>query len=392
MGFAALVHRLMSLLVILIAAVGYRLPMVVSDGPPCKPTVPWVFRPAEICGEVIVQDLDSQGIASISALTFGPDGSLYFARPATSQIMRLAPDGQGFFRDPQVFASSLPEPPNGLAFDPVDNTWYASGDTLVVRLRDRDNDGAADDMKVIVQGLPGGAGGWLGNIRVGPDRRLYVAKASSCDACIETDPRRAALLSFALDGSDMQIVARGLRDSYDFDWQPTSHVLYIVDNERAGMPAKLNAVTHSGLDFGWPRCDPAGQPVQGIPGADAQYCAQTARPVAEFDPGSHPMGAVFYSGANFPEYQGKLLVALAGSWNATTTAGYELVAVTLSPDGRTGQVQRILPVTPRSTSDAALIRTSFYPYHLTGVAISPEGWIYLSLAEGRIYRFRRWPG
>jgi hypothetical protein len=56
--------------------------------------------------------------------------------------------------------------------------------------------------------------------------------------------------------------------------------------------------------------------------------------------------------------------------------------------GKPGIPVRILPDTPRNTADASLIRTSFYPYHLMAMAISPEGWIYVSIAEGRIYRFR----
>ena len=64
--------------------------------------------------------------------------------------MRLVPDGQGHFRDSQVFVSSLPEPPAGPAYDPVDNTWYTSGDTLIIPLRDLDHDGTGDEIKVIV--------------------------------------------------------------------------------------------------------------------------------------------------------------------------------------------------------------------------------------------------
>ena len=366
-----------------------------SADPNCVAGVPNLFR--RLCAETIVpsdpavETLDSQGIASISGITFGADGSLYFARPATSQIIRLAPDGKGFFAAPQVFASELPEPPNGLAYDAVTDSWFVSADTTITRLRDTNHDGMADEKQVIVSGLPGKAGGWLGNVRIGPDRRLYVAKASSCDACIESDARRAALLSFALDGSDMQIVAHGLRDSYDFDWNPADGVLYVVDNERATMRAELNVVRKPGVDFGWPECDSWGRYVSSIGNSNSQRCNQAAQPFIRFDPGSHPTGVSFYQGAAFPAYQGGLLVALSGSWNTPTLAGYEILFIpfdTVEP----GFPVRILPDTRRNTADASLGRTSFYPYHMTAMAISPEGWIYVSIAEGRIYRFRPNPG
>jgi glucose/arabinose dehydrogenase len=321
-------------------------------------------------------------------LAFGPDGVLYFARPATGEILRLVPDGKGLFSPPQVFAAKLPEPPNGLAYDPVDRAWFVSADTTITRLRDRDGDGAADDQQVIVRDLPGGTGGWLGNVRIGPDRRLYVTKASSCDACTESDPRRGVLLSFALDGGDMRIVARGLRDAYDFDWTPADGKLYIVDNERPTLPAELNAlpdqIPPSGVDFGWPYCDSRGQPVAGI---DVNACANTIPSIQIFAPGSHPTGMMFYRGEAFPDFHGKLLVLLSGSWNTPTISGYEIMIVSFA-DGQPGPPQRLLPNSQRVTSDAAQGMTSFYPYHMTAIAISPEGWIYVSIAEGRIYRFR----
>jgi glucose/arabinose dehydrogenase len=255
-------------------------------------------------------------------------------------------------------------------------------------VRDKDNNGSADEQEVIVNDLPGRAGGWLGNIRIGPDRRLYVAKASSCDACVETDPRRAALLSFALDGRELRILARGLRDSYDFDWSPTDGKLYIVDNERSTMRGELNVVPpqlpSEGADFGWPYCDANGHPVSGT---SPTRCAQAITPVITFDPGSHPTGITFYRGNAFPAYRDKLLVALSGSWNTPTISGYELVLVSIENE-KSPMLRRVLPTTKRTASDAAQGHTSFYPYHITGIAISPEGWIYTSIAEGRIYRFR----
>jgi len=184
-------------------------------------------------------------------------------------------------------------------------------------------------------------------------------------------------------------VATGLRDSYDFDWNPRDKTLYIIDNERANQPAEINAVTRPGLDFGWPRCDAKAQPIPGIAGATAAYCAKTSAPVVTFEPGSHPMGMAFYRSDLFTQLKDSLVVALAGSWNAPTTAGYELDAVPFDAQGKPEQPQRFLPTTPRNTSDAALLRMSFYPFHLAGLVISPEGWIYTSVTEGRFTDFGR---
>jgi glucose/arabinose dehydrogenase len=373
----------------------------VMGAPACASNVRYPRQPPSLCAETIITYPLAQGISSITALAFGPDGALYYARPATSEIVRLVPDADGFIaaatpiEQAQVFASNLPEPPNGLTY--YDGAWYVSGDTTITRLRDTDGNGKADEQQVIVRDLPGGVGGWLGNLHVGPDKRLYVAKASSCDACIESDPRRGALVSFALDGSDPQIVARGLRDSYDFNWLPDGTIV-IIDNERDNLPAELNLLPHPDpahvADFGWPRCDSKAQPVKDVEGATAQSCAGTLPPAVIFDPASHPTGVAFYRSDAFPTFKNGLLVELAGSWNQKITTGYALMLVPFDANGKPGQAIQVLPDPENSLdslSDASLYRLSFYPDHLAGIAISSEGWIYLSVSEGRIYRYRPRP-
>ncbi len=341
-----------------------------------------------------------EGIASITALAIGPDGALYFARPATRQIVRLAPDSNGFIAaavppdHAQVFADNLPEAPNGLTY--FDGSWYVSADTTITRLRDSNGDGtiSSDEQQVIVDHLPGGAGDWLGNIHVGPDKRLYVAKGASCDACLESDPRRAALLSFALDGSDPQIVARGLHDSEDFSWLVDGS-LALLDNERAALPAELNRIAHvdavQPVDFGWPRCDATARPVTGVEGATVASCAGTLPAEVTFDAGSHPSGVALYSGSAFPDYRNNLLVTLAGSWNAKMTVGYALMRVPIQADGHFGTPVQVVPEPSDNyptIADASLYLISFYPDHPAGIAIDSAGWIYVSVSEGRIYRFR----
>ena len=67
----------------------------------------------------------------------------------------------------------------------------------------------------LVDDLPSGGGFWTGGIAVGGDGRIYVATGAPCDFCVPDDPARGAVLSFALDGSDRQIVATGLRQPAD---------------------------------------------------------------------------------------------------------------------------------------------------------------------------------
>ena len=51
-------------------------------------------------------------------------------------------------------------------------------------------------------------------IALGPDGRLYLGSGSTCDVCTEKDRRSGAILSFRQDGSDLRVVARGLRNPF----------------------------------------------------------------------------------------------------------------------------------------------------------------------------------
>src|SRR2546427_13101885 len=74
-------------------------PPALAD-PPCVPGIKWLFRPPDLCAETIVDMLQSPGIASISGIAFGPDGSLYFARPATGPLLRLLNHHHDSLRQP----------------------------------------------------------------------------------------------------------------------------------------------------------------------------------------------------------------------------------------------------------------------------------------------------
>jgi glucose/arabinose dehydrogenase len=68
------------------------------------------------------------------------------------------------------------------------------------------------------------------NVVVGPDGRLYVGSGSTCNACAEADPRSAAILSVEPDGSDLRVVAHGVRNPYGLAFQPGTGVLYASVN------------------------------------------------------------------------------------------------------------------------------------------------------------------
>src|SRR4029079_19837426 len=74
--------------------------------------------------------------------------------------------------------------------------------------------------------------------------------------CTEKTPRAGGILSCRQDGSDLRIVARGLRNPFGLVF--AGETLYISDNARDDLgdeePAETVVTFRPGADYGWPRC------------------------------------------------------------------------------------------------------------------------------------------
>ena len=173
-------------------------------------------------------------------------------------------------------------------------------------------------------------------IAFGPDGKLYVPVGAPCNIC-EPDPDRYALIGrLNPDGSGYEIVARGVRNSVGFDWDPTTQDLWFTENGRDYLgdnqpPDELNHAAKSGLHFGYPYC-------HGNELSDPEYghkrpCREFTEPAAELGPHVASLGMRFYTGDMFPkEYRNHIFIAEHGSWNRSEKSGYRITMV--SRDGQ----------------------------------------------------------
>src|SRR5262249_57235657 len=65
---------------------------------------------------------------------------------------------------------------------------------------------------------------------VGPDKKLYIAIGSPCNVCEINTGMHGLIRRQNLDGSNIEIVARGIRNSVGFDWHPVTKELWFTDN------------------------------------------------------------------------------------------------------------------------------------------------------------------
>lgn len=108
--------------------------------------------------------------------------------------------------------------------------------------------------------LPAGGQHAMRTVRFGPDGWLYVSVGSSCNACEERDPRRAALLRARPDGTEAYLYATGLRNTVGFDWRPGANELYGTDSGK-GLPKDYQGAALVALHGSWNRTEKVGYEV-----------------------------------------------------------------------------------------------------------------------------------
>jgi glucose/arabinose dehydrogenase len=174
-------------------------------------------------------------------------------------------------------------------------------------------------------------------IRFGPDGKLYVPFGAPCNIC-EPGPEYAQIRRYNADGSGMEVLARGVRNTVGFDWHPVTKELWFSDHGRDWMgddtPAdELNRMPTTGLNYGFPHCHASGVADPDI--KKDRPCDGVTLPVAEMGPHTAVMGVMFYTGNMFPaEYRNQMLVLRKGSWNRSKKSGFDVVLVKTDAAGK----------------------------------------------------------
>lgn len=171
--------------------------------------------------------------------------------------------------------------------------------------------------------------GWK-YLRFGPDNKLYTAIGAPCNICQPEHPY-ASLVRLNPDGSQFEIIAKGIRNTVGFDWHPKTNTLFFNDNGRDYLgdnlpPEELNLWSKTGEHFGYPYCHAGDIP-------DPQFgsvkdCKEFSAPAWKYKAHMAPLGMRFYRGNQFPaSFKNQLLVAQHGSWNRSQPDGYRIALV-----------------------------------------------------------------
>lgn len=293
-------------------------------------------------------------------MAWTPEHTLLVSVPSAGTVVELEPGANPAAPPHQrVLLSGLTEP-QGMAFDTFDGQrvlFVAESDQIdrYVWL----GSAGVGARTVIAHNLPdvdprGDDDHRLKNLVVGPEHRVYVNVGSAFNAStldIAGNPPRASVVSFAADGSDMRVLATGVRNGEGLSFAPDG-TLWAAINERDEIPYPFHgaydgvseaygqvikayvdehppdeiAALTPGRNVGWPYCTP--DPSHGFadlpfdddaennPGGTRLDCAKL-KPIDRGLPAhSAPLGFHFLDGSDLPDgLTGGAILAVHGSWD-----------------------------------------------------------------------------
>jgi glucose/arabinose dehydrogenase len=301
---------------------------------------------------------------------WSPAGQLLVSAPASGQVLALTPGAGGAAASQKTLISGLTAP-QGLAFDAIEGVQYL----YVAESNQIDRyawgaGGALGARTVLIKGLPdtsktGDDVHRPKSIAIGPDHTIYVAVGSASNATPDEageSPPRASVLSFAADGTRMQVFASGVRNGEGLSFAPDG-TLWTAVNERDEIaypfhrsygefadayghviPQYVNehppdevARLTAGRNLGWPYCNPDPDTKPGSPSSRLRYlqmpfdadvqtnaggavlnCSSLAPIELGIPAHSAPLGFHFLEGSTIKgRYSHGAVLATHGSWDRT---------------------------------------------------------------------------
>jgi glucose/arabinose dehydrogenase len=271
-------------------------------------------------------DAIAAGLGAPRFLDFDEDGNLLVAAMGDGAIYRY-PFANGQLGERETLLSGLRRPADVTHFVGEDGEYLYVSEPQQVTRYPYDADGQLGEAQVVFADLPTG-GHFTRTVAFGPDGMLYLAVGSSCNICIEEEPIRATVARANPDGSNLEIIATGLRNAVGLDFQPGTDRLWATVNERDNqgneIPPDLVTIVEEGADYGWPECVPP----DATPQEAGANCEHVTPPTIGIQAHSAPLGLTFVSGEGVPrELEGDMIVVQHGSWNRQPPAAPKLLLI-----------------------------------------------------------------
>jgi len=192
---------------------------------------------------------------------------------------------------------------------------------------------------------------WTKNVIASPDgSKLYVTVGSNSNVAengMENEAGRAAIWEIDRTSGRSRIFASGLRNPNGMGWEPQTHALWTVVNERDELgndlvPDYMTSVRDGGF-YGWPYSYYGAHVDDRVKPQRPDLVAQAIVP--DYALGSHTgtLGLTFYQGTLLPaQYRGGAFIGQHGSWNRSVPNGYKVIFVPFENGRPKGMPQDVL--------------------------------------------------
>lgn len=283
-------------------------------------------------------EIYADDVKNARSLSITPSGVLFVGTRGLGNVYAIVDSDGDFKADKQFLIDEGLNMPNGVAFR-KGSLYVAEVDRILRYDNIEANLSSPPEPIVVTDRFPSKKHhGWK-YIAFGPDDKLYVPVGAPCNICESKDEVFNTITRMNPDGSDFEIVHRGIRNTVGFTWHPSTKELWFTDNGRdwlgEDIPAcELNVATKDGLHFGYPYCHQGDilDPKFG----ENKNCEDYIAPLQNLGPHTAPLGIEFLKGNQVPKALREKAVVMAehGSWNRKEPIGYRLSMVTIDDKGK----------------------------------------------------------
>ena len=276
--------------------------------------------------------LYAENVKNARSMDLSPNGTLFVGTRSAGNVYALQDTDGDYKIDKQYTLLEKGNMPNGVAFR--DGDLYIAEVNRILKISDVEsklnNPGTPD---VVYDQYPTEKHhGWK-FIDFGPDGKLYVPVGAPCNICNSKDEVFNSITRINKDGTGMEIVQKGIRNTVGFTWHPETNELWFTDNGRDllgdDLPScELNHAPKDFMHFGYPFCHQGNSPDPEF--GKLKPCSDFTKPAQNLGPHVAPLGVEFYTGSQFPrEYKNVAIIAEHGSWNRSKKIGYRISMVPL---------------------------------------------------------------
>ena len=176
-------------------------------------------------------ELWAHGMPGVRMMALGSKGTIWAGTRIIGRVYEIKDTGGQ--REHRILAEKLVQP-NGVAFQ--GGNLYVMAINRVFRYDGIEDNPSVKPVELTAQfKLPPDVHHNWKFIAFGPDSRLYVQVGSPCNIC-EPSPEHGQIRRYVADGSNMEVIARGVRNTVGFDFHPQTGELWFTDNGRDWRP------------------------------------------------------------------------------------------------------------------------------------------------------------